>query len=228
MSSLPGRRGQVLSTAPSPLPQEEARGGAKPVRLTHAFTQFLPPRSFVFFQRAYFRSYPRPLQYGGKAPFPVPIPLMKIQVPPQQGLVFQRSVFKVYESSGVGTDDVVEVEAGRTVGTFGFSTEIGSRGLVDFSSNLTANGDPVVWNPAQTLTPTQPPQVGAGRIYPFSGNAQQGLENFASYAQPGQEIICTAWVLRAPPFDTRQFSVEISGYLVGWVQLQEVLDKLAK
>lgn len=225
--TLPGRRGQVESMNRSPLPQEEAGGGARPVRLTHAFTQFLPPRSFIFFQRAYFRSYPRPLQQGSRPPFPVPIQVARIQVPQQQCLVFQKSVWKVYEASGIGIDDIVEVEQGRSTGVFGFSTQIGNRGLLDFSTNITANGDAVEWNPAQQLGPTQPPQVGAGRIYPFTGDSQAGLQNFAFYATPGEEINLTAWVMRAPPFDTRQFSVEITGYLVGWVQMQKILDSMA-
>lgn len=225
--SLPGRRGQVLTSTGSPLPQGEASGGSKPVRLTHAFTQLLPPRSFQFFQRAYFRNYPRPLQQGSKPPFPVPINIARIEVPPNQALVFQSSVYRVYEASGIGIDDVVEVEDGRTVGVFGFSTQIGNRGLIDFSTNVTANGDPVVWNPAQQLGATQPPQVGAGRIYPFTGKSQGDLQNFAFYAQSGEGIDLTAWVMRAPPFDTRKFSVEVSGYLVGQAHLQKILDMLA-
>jgi len=226
MSSLPGRRGQVQSTSPSPLPQGEAGGGARPVRLTHAFTQFLPPRSFIFFQRAYFQDYPRPLQLSGKPPFPVAVTLSRLQIPQQQALVLRSTVFKVYEASGIGTDDIVEVEPGRTVGTFGFSTEIGNRGLIDFSTNITGNGTPVVWNPNQEIGPTGAAQVGAGKIYPFAGKSQDGLENWAYYATPGEELKLTAWIMRPPPFDTRKFSVEINGYLVGWVQMQEILDKL--
>jgi hypothetical protein len=198
------------------------------MRLTHAFTQFLPPRSFVFFQRAYFREYPRPLQLSNKPPYPINIPIARILVPQNQGLVVRSSSFKVFEASGIGVDDIVEVEQGRATRIFGFSTSIGNRGLVDFSTNVTANGEAVVWNPAQQMGATQPPQVGSGKIYPFTGDSQRGLENFAFYATPGEEIDLSAWVMRAPPFDTRLFSAELTGYLVGWVQLQEILDKLAR
>lgn len=225
--TLPGRRGQIASTTGSPLPQDGAGGGAQAVRLTSAFTQFLPPRSFVFFQRAYFRAYPRPLQVGAKPPYPIAIPIARIQVPSNQGLIIRHSSFKVFEASGVGVDDIVEVDKGRATRIFGFQTQVGQRGLTDFSTNVTANGDPVVWNPAQQIGATAPPQVGSAKIYPFVGDSQAGLENFASYAEPGQEIELAAWVMRAPPFDTRLFSAELTGYLVGWVQLQKILDKLS-
>lgn len=227
MTTLPGRRGQVTSLGNSPLPQEEAGGGAKPVRLTSGFTQFLPPRSFVFFQRVYLRDYPRPLQVGGLPPYPTPIPIASIQVPNHQGLIIKSTAFKVFEASGVGVNDSVEVENGRATTVFGFQTAVGNRGLTDFSTNVTTGAQGFLFS-SNLQTPTQAPQVGAGRIYPFTGPSQAGLENFAFYGQPNEQIDLTAFVLQAPPFDTRRFSVELTGYLVGWVQMQKILDRLAQ
>jgi len=225
MPMVPGRRGQVQTLTGSPLPQGEPGRGAPPVRLTQAFTQFLPPRSYTFFQRAYFARYPRPAQAGTQPPWPFPVQLARIEVPAQQALVVQQTNFQVYEHTGIGPDDVVEVDPGRVITVFGFSTEIGNRGMTDFSTNVQARGDVVQFN---NNTPAGfPPTPGQGKIYPFAGNAQDGLNGFAYYGQPGDLVACTAWILRRPPYDTRLFSVRITGYLVGWNVLQGILDKLA-
>lgn len=214
------------TSAPSPLPQEEAGKKVQQVRVTDAFFQFLPSQQLTFFQRVYFARYPIPLIPGGGPSYPRPIPVCRILAPQQQGIVLQHALFKAYEFSGIDPDDVVEIDPSRLVTVFGFQFAVGNRGTTDLNTNLTARGDVINYS---TFGNPQPggfaPQPGQGSFFPFGGSQQQALNNWASYARPGQNIDATVQVLRPPPYDVRLFSFELGGYLLPEYALDSMLER---
>lgn len=218
------RNGLVRSVQPSPLPQEEIPGRTVPTRVLHGFTQFLPARNLIFFQRVYFANYPRPLQQGGGPPFPVPIVIAQIEAPNRQVIVIKNVNFEVYQHSGIGIEDIIAVPPSRVATYFGFQFQVGNRGTTDYSSNLNARGAPV--NFGGNVGTSLPPAPGQSSFYPFSGRSNSGLDNFATYARPRDLLSAKALLLRAPEYDTRLFSVEISGYLLEESDFDKVLQRL--
>lgn len=221
------RFGILQSEERSPLPQEELHPNVISARIADAFFQFLPNNSTIFFQRVYFAAYPRPVQGGGLPGFPRTVPVARIQAPAQQSIVLKHSFFRVYEHTGIDVDDVMEVDPSRTTTVFGFQTSVGNRGLTDYNTNLTARGDIIAFNPGKAGGTTIAPQPGQGSFYPFAGGSQAGLDNFAYYARPRQTIDANVIILRPPPFDTRLFSVELTGLVLPEVTLSTILERLS-
>lgn len=219
-----GPRPNTASLGPSPLPQEERGVGKVPVRVIDGFTQFLPKRSTIFFQRCYFAPFPRPLQVGLQPPFPFDVPIARIQAPRTMAIVFREASFRVYQHSGIGVEDIEETPRSRVTTYIGFNFKVGNRGLTDFSTNVQAPNTPVLFggpnNPNATTV-----QGGSGTIYPFSGRVTPE-QPYAYYSMPGDLIEANAVILRAPNFDARLFSVEMSGWIVGATELQKILDSL--
>ena len=218
-------RRAVRSLNVSPLPQEERGVHAAPVRIQDAFTQFLPARDLLFFQRVYFAPYPRPFQVAGPPNFPVALPLAEIEAPANQVIVIQHVSFRVFMHSGIGVNDIIQVPPSRVTTYFGFQFQIGNRGLTDYSSNINARGQPV--NLGGNAGTSLPPQPGQSSYYPFAG-ASFPLNNFASYARPRSLISAKILVLQRPEYDTRLFSVEMGGYLLGEGSFDHVMEKLGQ
>lgn len=222
----------VRSGEPSPIrPAGSTGGGGGPqaVIVKDGFLQTLPPRALIFFQRAYFADYPRPLQKAGLPPYPFPVSIASIVAPERQAIIFRNSTFRVYQNTGIGPGDQIEVPRSRVVTYFGFQTQLGQTGLTDFNTNLNAKGQVLGFNAAkaQLLQNATAPTPGQGSFYPFPGNAQSGLQNFASYVRPGQSMQFSAIILRPPPYEATQFSVEITGYTVAEAVLDKVLSRLS-
>ena len=194
------------------------------VRVLDAYFQFLPSQQLTFFQRPFFAQYPIPVALGGTPPYPRPINLLRLVAPKEACIVLQNSVFKVYEHSGIDPQDIVEVDPTRLVTVFGFQLKVGGRGTLDYQTNLTVKGA-VILTPQGF--PASPPTPGGGSFYPFGGDSQVGLRNFASYVRPGQTIEANAIALRAPPFETKLLSVEINGFVVPEFQLDRILNRLS-
>jgi hypothetical protein len=219
-----GRPGRLNSQAASPLPQDEVVPVVENVRVLDAYFQFLPSQQLTFFQRPFLAKYPIPLAQAGAPPYPRNIPLLRLVAPQEACIVLKNSVFKVYEHTGIDPNDVVEVDPTRLTTVFGFQLKVGGRGTLDFMTNLTSKGDPVVT--AQGFQ-TFPPSPGQGSFYPFGGDSQVGLQNFASYVRPGQTIEAAVIALRAPPFETKLLSVEINGFLIPEFQLDRILTRMS-
>lgn len=224
---MSGRFGILQSEGREPLPQEESRSGVASARIADAFFQFLPNNTTLFWQRVYFAQYPRPVQGGGLPGFPRTVQLARIQAPAEQSIVIKSATFRVYEHTGIDVDDVMEVDPSRTTTVFGFQTQVGNRGLTDYNTNLTARGDVLAFNPAKAGGTGFAPQPGQGSFYPFAGSSQFGLDNFAYYARPRQTIDANVIILRPPPFDTRLFSVELTGLVMPEVTLDTILRRLS-
>lgn len=212
---------------PSPLPQKEGGKGPTNVQIVNGFWQFLPVASTTFFDRVYFRNYPRPLFVGNLAPYPVPLPIIKLVVPQNQAFILKHFSFKVYQQSGIGVEDIVEVPASRVASYFGFEVKVGNRGLTDYNTNVSARGQVIDYKPGQAGSLTFPPVPGQGTLFPFSGEMQPMGDNFASYATSGQDIQATVYVLREPEFDARMLSVRFDGYNVNQRVLEDILKRLS-
>lgn len=207
-------------------------GKATPIRIVGGFSSQLPGRTRIFFQRVYFAQMPHPIQRGAGNPFPFPIPVATIEAPSQQCIILRAAAFKVFQHSGIGVDDYVEVNPSRAASTFGFSVRVGNRGLTDFNTNVSPDPgivQPVVTAPkagvgAAALGP------GDGRLYPFAGLITPHLSTdpFASYIRPGEQIFASVTVLREPNFDVRFFSVELSGWLANEDELEKMINKLTE
>lgn len=226
------RSGEPFPIRPAPPAGSEGKsggGGTQPVIVKDGFLQTLPPRALIFFQRAYFANYPRPLQKAGLPPYPFPVQIAQIIAPDRQAIIFRNSIYRVYQNSGIAPGDQIEVPRSRVVTYFGFQTQLGQTGLTDFNTNLNATGQVLGFNPAkaQLLQNATAPTPGQGSYFPFPGNAQSGLQNFAYYVRPGQEMKFSAIILRPPPYEATQFSVEITGYTVAEAVLEKVLSRLS-
>lgn len=223
-------RGATAPRTASPLPQEHAPSRAKPARVVHGFTQFLPGRTRIFFQRQFFANYPRPIQQGGATPFPRTIDIATIQAPREQAIVIRVVAFAAYQHSGIGIEDLAEVPNGRAVGTLGFRFAVGNRGLTDFQTNLPGRGIPVVYSTvSQTGTPTQP-IAGQGNTFQGVGPVTPSTdgEMFAGYARPGDLIKASAVIFRPPSFDLRLFEVKISGWIADEYEVDNIIDRLSR
>ena len=220
----------TTSQAPSTLPMSGMGGGSQPVSIRDGFLQFLPSRSLIFFQRAYFADYPKPIQKAGFPPYPFPVPVARIQAPARQAIIIRNTAFSVYKATNIAPGDTEQVSRARAVGYFGFQTNVGNRGMTDFNTNITAQGQRLALtgfgDPDGTLQNTSAPTPGQGSFYPFPGSSQLGLENFAFYARPGQNITMTVQILKPQPYETTSFSAEITGYVVGEHVLDKVLSRL--
>lgn len=171
----------------------------------------------------YFAPYPAAVQVGGGPPFPVPIPIAQIQAPLRQVIVLQQANFKVYQAVPIGLNNIVEVEPSRTATYFGFTLQLGNRGLTDYNSNINGRGAPV--NFGGNAGTSLPPQPGSSSFYPFSGPAFP-IQNFAAYARPSDLISAVAIVLQAPQYETRLFSVELGGYLLEEAHFDRILQRM--
>lgn len=237
--TLPHRnpRGNTGAVTASPLPRRPAGGGSgggcpepavTPSRVVHGFTFTLPGRTRIFFQRQFFTNYPRPIQAGGVAPFPRTFPIATIQAPARQAIVINQVEFKAYQHSGIGIEDLDEVPRGRTIGTLGFSFEVGNRGLTDFSTNLPGTGVPVVFSTAGQGGQSTAPRAGQGNTFQGTGLATPSSEGerFAAYARPGDLIAAKATVFRPPSYDLRILQVSIAGWLADERELDLIIDRL--
>lgn len=199
-----------------------------PVRITHGFLTNLPGRSRIFFQRQFFVNYPRPIQAGPGSPFPRVVPIATIQAPKQQAIVIRRVVFRAYQHSGIGIEDLQVVPEGRGIGTLGFRFNVGNRGISDFQTNLPGRGIPVVFG--QQGGVASAPRLGQGSTYQGLGEITPELSNesFAKYAMPGDIIASQAVIFRPPSFDLRIFRVDISGWLASEYEIQRIIDHLSR
>jgi hypothetical protein len=211
---------------PSPLPQGEVGKAVVNTQIVNGFWQFLPAKATTFFSRVYFRNFPRPLFLGGLPPYPVAVPIVKLEVPSNQAFIIKNIEFNVYEKTPIGNDEYVAVSPSRVVTYFGFEILIGNRSPYDFSTNLTAGGDPIDYKPTQAGATTVPPFAGQGTNYPFSGPNQPLGENFAAYATSGEGITLVARVLREPPFDARLLTASLAGYNLNQRVLQDILGRI--
>jgi hypothetical protein len=207
---------------------------AKKIRIVHGFTQSLPGRSRIFFQRVYFVGMPRPIQKGLGNPYPLSIPIATIEAPTQQCIVLRAAAFKVFQHSGIGIDDFIETVPTRAASTFGFAVRIGNRGMTDFNTNNSPDpgqASAVISSNAKSgaggraaLSP------GDGRLYPFAGpiTPQLVTDPFASYVRPGEQILASVTVLREPNYDVRFFSVELSGWLSSEAEMDKIINSLSE
>ena len=203
--------------------------GSTAVRLVHGFTQALPGRTRIFFQRVYFAQMPHPIQKGLGNPFPFQIPIATIEAPSQQCIVLRAAAFKIFQHSGIGIDDFVEVAPSRAASTFGFAVRVGNRGMTDFNTNNSPDPGSVTVSVNKSggqasLTP------GDGRLYPFAGLITPHLSTdpFASYIRPSEQIFASVTVLREPNYDVRFFSVELSGWLAGEKEMDRIINALSE
>ncbi len=211
---------------PAPLPQDEPSKGAQPVRVVDGFWQTMPAASTVFLSRVYFKTFPRPLFVGKLPPYPVPLPLVKLVVPRDQVFILKHISFKVYQQSGIGTDDIVEVPASRVTSYFGFEVKVGNRSPYNFSTNISARGQIIDFKPGNAGYAVSPPVPGAGTLYPFSGENQPVGDNFATYAQSGSAIELTAYAMREPEFDARLISAKLDGYDMDRRKFDSIIGRL--
>lgn len=206
-------------------------GKATPIRIVGGFSSQLPGRTRIFFQRVYFAQMPHPIQKGAGNPFPFPISVATIEAPAQQCITLRSAAFRVFQHSGIGVDDYIEVSPSRAASTFGFSIRVGNRGLTDFNTNVSPD-------PGATLAVSSPNAVGGrvsvspgdGRLYPFAGlvTPALGADPFASYVRPSEQIQASVTVLREPNFDVRFFSVELSGWLANEDELEKMINRLTE
>lgn len=205
---------------------------AAKIRIVHGFTQALPGRSRIFFQRVYFAPMPHPIQKGLGNPFPFALPVATIEAPKEQCIVLRAASFKVFQHSGIGVDDFVETVPTRCASTFGFAVRIGNRGMTDFNTNNSPD-------PGQTGAVTGAVKSGSGRagltpgdgrLYPFAGliTPTLGADPFASYVRPSDQIVASVTVLREPNFDVRFFSVELSGWLANETEMEKIINSLSE
>lgn len=208
---------------------------AEKIRIVHGFTQFLPGRNRIFFQRVYFAGMPRPIQKGLGNPYPLSLSVATIEAPPQQCIVLRAAAFKVFQHSGIGIDDFVETVPSRAASTFGFAVRIGNRGMTDFNTNnspdpgqslgVVSSGAKLGAGGRASLSP------GDGRLYPFAGLITPHLgavDPFANYVRPGEQILASVTVLREPNYDVRFFSVELSGWLANEAELDKIINSLSE
>jgi hypothetical protein len=179
----------------------------------------------------YFAPMPHPIQKGLGNPFPFGLPVATIECPREQVIVLRSAAFKVFQHSGIGVDDFVEVIPSRAASTFGFSVRVGNRGLTDFNTN----NSPVP-GAAGAITTVQAGSgragltPGDGRLYPFAGVITPQLVNdpFASYCRPSEQIQASVTVLREPNYDVRFFSVELSGWLANEAEMDKIINSLSE
>ncbi len=202
------------------------------MRLTHGFTQFLPTRSRLFFERQYIVDFVQPLQVGGASPFPREIEINKLVAPDNQALVIQRVGFFALAHNGIDVDGVRDVPRGESLGTLAFKFQMQNRSMLDFSTNLPASGLPLTYGQSQGQggvgVPTQANQGQAAQGTGPAVPSQEANSYFASYAMPGQPIRSSAIVLRPPPFDLRFIGVQYGGWLADAKEMQSILDMLTK
>lgn len=221
------RRGARQDLPPAPLPQGEVGKPVVNTQIVNGFWQFLPAKSTVFLNKILFRNYPRPLFIGKLPPYPVPLPIAKLVVPENQAFIIKDFSFKVYQQSGIGTDDTVEVPSTRVASYFAFEVKVGNRSPYDMFTNITARGQVIDYAPVQGAGGRSvPPTVGQGTAFPFSGVNNPLGDNFANYAMSGDLIELTAYVLREPEFDARMLSAQFAGYNVDQRILQTILSRI--
>lgn len=203
------------------------------VRVVKGFSQSLPGRTRIFFQRVYFAQMPHPIQKGLGNPFPIALPVATIEAPAQQCIVLRAAAFRVFQHSGIGVDDFIEAAPSRSASTFGFAVRIGNRGMTDFNTNNSpipgVNG-PVTGGGNIPKAGTASLSPGDGRLYPFAGPITPHLptDPFASYVRPADQIFASVTVLREPNFDVRFFSVELSGWLVPEAEMDRMINALSE
>jgi hypothetical protein len=208
-----------------------AAAKVSPIRIVNGFTAQLPGRTRVFFQRVYFAQMPRPIQVGLGNPYPFGINVATIEAPAQQCIILRSASFKIFQHSGIGVDDFIEVNPSRAASTFGFSLRIGNRGLTDFNTNNSPD-------PGQAGAVTSGIKVGVGqaalspgdgRLYPFAGRITPSPDTdpFASYVRPAEQLFASVTVLREPNYDVRFFSVELSGWLANEAELDKMINSLS-
>lgn len=222
-------RGGTAPVTPSPVGPGFPGQPPVAVRIVNGFTTNLPGRSRRFFQRQFFASYPRPIQQGPGAPFPRTLPIARFEMPPRQAIVLRRVGFRAYQHSGIGIEDLAEVPHGRSVGTLGFSFQVGNVGMTDGLTNLPGSGVPVLYTPTQGPTPVAP-RAGQGNTFQGVGviTPENVTDPFAYYAMPGQNVDATATVFRPPSFDLRVFEVVIEGWVVEEAELEKIIDSLSR
>lgn len=222
--------GGMAPITPSPLPQGYASNDVTAARVVHGFTQLLPGRTRIFFQRQYFANYPRPIQQGGATPFPRAVTIATIEAPTHQSIVIREVAFAALQHSGIGIEDLGEVPRGRAIGTLGFRLNVGNRGLTDFSTNLPGRGIPVSYSTVAQTGVSAQPRAGQGNTFQGVGLATPSAQGelFAGYAQPGDIIKAEAVIFRPPSFDLRLFEVRISGWLADEYDLDKIIDRVTR
>jgi hypothetical protein len=229
MERYKARQGGTSPLNVSPLPQEDpARGDGPPSRLVDGFQLGLPTLSRSFFQRDFWTVYPRPIFVAGTTPFPRQLTVVRFRVPGSQVLVIRDVAFHVYQHSGIGVDDIVAVPSSRVPGTFAFKFTVGNRDMTNYATTLpgTPNAGALTPEIAGIVVPRTPD----GNLYSKTGSITPKVPNqvFAAYGRPNDEIVAQVYVLRNPNFDTRAFSVEVSGWLANETNFEGMMRKLVK
>lgn len=218
------RLGGTHAQAPSPLPQ--AYPPSDPVvstQVVNGFTSWLPGRTRVFYQRNLFLQYPRPIQMAVGAPYPTDRTIFKLRAPQEQVIIVRQIAFRVFIHSGIGNDDLVELQWSRATTFLGFSFASGNRGITDYVTNISSIRGAVQQGPNGT---TVAPQSGGGSIWPFTGSIVPREQLWAGYIMPNQEFDAKVVILREPNFDVRVISCEVSGWILGETQFNYMIDKL--
>lgn len=196
----------------SPLSQHERGGKTTSVRVVGGFFEQLPPSVLIFFNRTFVSRVPSPLQLGATtSPFPRQLRIVSFQVPVQQVLVVKDVVFTGFQRSGIDPQDVAPVADKRLVNFVTYTFLVSDRSPFDFATNVGGAATPG----AQTeFVPIAGVNTLPTNAFPYGGSIKNVNPNFATYARPGQQIILAYTLLQPPRIDIRQFSAELSGYIV--------------
>lgn len=215
---FPRPRGPV-PVLPSPLPQEERVNPVTPVKVTGAFFQELPPNQLTYYKRIFVAQMPKPLiPVKGANSYPYKLTIVNLKMVERQVLVIKDVSFTAYRTSQIDPSDIIPLsplENKRLMNAVGYSFAVDGRGFLDYSSNIltptaTAGNPTTKGNPASGSGGSPP-----GGLIPFQGSIREGIPQFASYARPGVIVTADVWLVRPPPIELAQFTVDISGYYMG-------------
>lgn len=205
---------ETRSVPGSPLPQNESRVGVQAVRLTQGFFAQLPSQSVTFFERQHIADYPRPIQIGAGTAYPRPVTLFEHVVPQGEVVVIRDAVFGAAQHNGLGIDDLIPVNNKRLLSYVAFVFDINSKLQTDAQNNAYGIGGVLAKNAisqgkAALSAAAQVPATAR----PWGGSIATGpAGSFALYAMPQQKIRAVAWIVQPPPFEIRQFSLDVSGW----------------
>lgn len=213
--------GGISSLTKSPLPQLEVPGKVTPVRVVGGFFETLPPSVLMFFNRTFMSRVPAVIQFGaGASPFPRQVQIVSFQVPARQVFVVRDVVFTGYQRSGIDPQDVTPVDPKRLVNFATYTFLVADRAPTDFATNVGGTATP---SAVTEFIPITGNNTFPTNAYPFGGSIRDAYPNFATYARPGQRILLAYTILQPFRIDIRQFSAEISGYIMEEVKFDKLL-----
>lgn len=203
---------RIAQVPPSPLSQHEVPGKIVPVRVTGGFFENLPPSALIFFNRTFVSRVPSPLQMGAAAsPFPRQLQIVAFQVPARQVLVVKDVVFTGFQRSGIDPQDVAPVADKRLLGFVTYSFRISNSSPLDFATNVGGAATP---GGQSEFAPIAGVNTFPTNAFPFGGSIKNINPLFAAYARPAQNVVLSYTLLQPPRIDVRQFSAELSGYIM--------------